>query len=104
MRETYYVQYRNVFRANKGRIDFMKWLKVYWPVQKRWGATSVKLWNGRDQDENVLFCRYTVADLERWNRCVIGPDAVTPMQALAKIVDMDRMGMKIMVRTGEQAA
>ena len=81
----------------------MKWLKVHWPTQKEWGATSVKLWNGENGQENVLFCRYTVASIEDWNKGMTSPEAEHSISELAEIVDMDQLSMKITVLSADHA-
>ena len=93
----YYVTYKNVLRSDKKRKDFVRWLKIYWPIQQQWGATSFKLWNGTGEDTGVLFCRYTVENLERWNRGALSPKAEKLIRELSDIVDIDRMSIKITV-------
>jgi len=92
-----YITYRNVLKPNKNQDDFMNWFKVYWPVQQRWGATSVKFWNSQQDDKNVLFCRYTVESLDRWNQKAVGPESELLVKALGEVVDMDQMSIKITV-------
>jgi len=93
----YYVTYKNVLKSDKGKNDLMNWLKVYWPMQKRWGATSVKLWNTNEGNKNVFFCRYTVKNLDQWNREAMGPEAETLIRALGEIVDINQMSIKITI-------
>ena len=97
----YQITYKNILKGNKKRSDFMRWLKVYWPVQQRWGAKSVKLWNSNEGDKRVVFCRYTVENIDKWNRSATGPNAETLVRALDEIVDINRMAMRITVHSTE---
>jgi len=93
----YYVTYKNVLKSDKRKGDFMKWLKVYWPIQKRWGATSIKLWNSNEGNKNVLFCRYTVKNLDHWNQGAMGPESEALVRALGEVVDINQMSIKITI-------
>ncbi len=93
----YYVTYKNVLRPDKKREDFMRWLRIYWPVQQQWGARSSELWNGIDEDAKVLFCRYAVESIKRWNQEAVSPKAEKLIRELSDIIDIDQMSIKITV-------
>ena len=99
----YHVTYKNVLRANKREEDFMEWLKVHWPIQQKWGARSVKLWNASDGEKNILFCRYTVENLDQWNQAAMHPDSEAQILELNKVVDIDQMSIKITLLSSENA-
>ena len=99
----YHITYKNILKSDKNRSDFMRWLKVYWPIQRKWGATSVKLWNSDEGDKKIVFCRYTVENIHMWNRKATGPEAETLVQALAEIVDVDHMSIKVSAPNVENA-
>ena len=91
----HYVTYKNVLKTNKQKSDFMNWLQAYWPIVQNWGATSVKLWNRHEKGRQILFCRYTVKNLERWNKEAMSPKVGALVRALNDIVEMDQMSIKI---------
>ena len=93
----YFVTYKNILRANKKEDDFMNWLKVYWPQQQKWGATSVKLWNSTEGRQNVLFCQYTVKNIDQWNEKAVSPSARPLVEALDEVVETDKMTIKISI-------
>ena len=95
----YHITYKNTLRSEKNRNDFMRWLKVHWPLQQSWGATSVKLWNSDEGDKKIVFCRYTVENINMWNQMATGPDAETLVQALDEVVDISQMGVKVTIPT-----
>ena len=97
----YHVTYKNILKSDKEWGDFMRWLKVYWPVQQRWGATSIKLWNSSEENQNVVFCRYTVENIDKWNQRAMGPEGETLIKELNEIVDINQMSMKITVPANE---
>ena len=91
----YYITYKNVLKAGKKYKDFTQWLGEYWDEQKKWGATSVRFWNNNYNKRNIIFCCYTVENLERWNHKTIQPEAEPSIIALSKIVDINQMSIKI---------
>lgn len=99
----YYVTYKNVLRPDREFDDFKTWLETYWPIQKKWGATSFKLWHSREGENQVLFCRYTVENIDRWNQGVTEPEAETLVKALNEVVDIRRMAIKITVPSDPNA-
>jgi hypothetical protein len=99
----YHVTYKNILKSNKKRSDYMRWLKIHWPMQQKWGATSVKLWNSDEGDKRVVFCRYTVEDIYYWNRRAAEPEAKTLVEALSEVVDLDQMSVKITVPSQQNA-
>ena len=98
----HYVTYKNVLRADKQQSDFINWLKTYWPIVKKWGAISVKLWNQKERGRQILFCRYAVQNLDRWNNAAMRPAAGDLIQALDEIVELDQISIKITVPLSEQ--
>ncbi len=97
----YQITYKNILKTDKKRSDFMRWLKVFWPIQQQWGATSVKLWNSNDGEKQVVFCRYTVENINQWNHEATSPEAETLVRALDEVVDIHRMGIKVTARSVE---
>lgn len=87
----YEVTYKNVLRSDKNRSDYESWLKKFWPVQKDWGATSYELWD----DEQFIFCRYIVDNIDLWNEFATKPEAEPLVQALNRVVEMNRLSIKI---------
>ncbi|MFC1502407.1 hypothetical protein ACFL6A_03245 [bacterium] len=102
MNIVHYVTYKNVLRADKQQSDFINWLKTYWPIVKKWGAISVKLWNQKERGRQILFCRYAVQNLDRWNDAAMRPAAGDLIQALDEIVELDQISIKITVPLSEQ--
>jgi hypothetical protein len=99
----HYVTYKNVLKADKQQSDFMNWLKTYWPIVKKWGAISVKMWNEKERGRQILFCRYAVKNLDRWNNAAMHPASADLIRALNEIVEMDQISIKISVPFSEQA-
>lgn len=97
------VTYKNVLKPSKKQDDFMDWLKIHWPQQQQWGAKSVKLWNTREGNRQVLFCQYTVENIDRWTEKAAGPSARKLVRSLGEVVEMDRMTIKISVPQSENA-
>ena len=93
----YTISYRNVLHADKQVHDFEQWLSSAWDVQKNWGADSVDYISMEDRNNHVCICRYQVTDINRWNQCNTGPEAVEVIQALGEIVDITRTSMKVTV-------
>lgn len=87
----YEVTYKNVLRSDKTPNDYQNWLEKFWPIQKEWGASSFKIWN----DENYVFCRYIVKNIDLWNEFAMKPEAEPLVQALNKVVEMNRLSIKI---------
>ena len=99
----YYITYKNVLKQNKDQHDFKRWLHDYWPIQQSWGATSFKLWNSTQNDSHILFLRYTVKNIDKWNQKAMSNEAWALNEALSKIVDIDQMSMKISVLPNRNA-
>ncbi len=91
----YYITYKNVLKAGKKYEDFTQWLGKYWNMQKNWGAKSVQFWNDNGKDKNVIFCCYTVKNLEKWNYQTIQPESKPAIIALSQIIDINQMSLKI---------
>ncbi len=91
----YYVIYKNVLRIDKQKSDFMNWLQAFWPILQNWGATSVELWNHHEKDRQILFCCYTVKNLNKWNKEAMNSKFGALVRALNDIVEMDQMSIKI---------
>jgi hypothetical protein len=91
----HYVTYKNILKEDKGKSDFMKWLKLYWPIVQNWGATSFKLWNQKERGRHILFCQYAVQNLEQWNNAAMNPSAGDLIRALSDIVELDKMSIRI---------
>ncbi len=91
----YHVTYKNRLKSQKNRADYLSWLRANWQRQKKWGATSYRLWTGREKDRRFLFCRYTVNDLERWTESASSPKNRDLIMQLGRIIDMDHMSVKI---------
>jgi hypothetical protein len=73
----------------------MNWLQAFWPILQDWGATSVKLWNRHENGRQILFCCYTVKNLNRWNKEAMNSKIGILVRTLNDIVEMDRMSIKI---------
>ena len=99
----YHVTYKNILKFQKNRADYLHWLETNWPRQKLWGATSYRLWSGREKDKRLLFCRYTVTDLERWTESASSPKNQNLIRQLSRIIDMDQISMKITSRKSGHA-
>lgn len=91
----HYITYKNIMKENKRKSDFMKWLKLYWPIVQNWGAISVKFWNEKEKDRQILFCQYVVQNLEQWNNAAMNPSDGDLIKALSDIVELDQMSIKI---------
>ncbi len=90
-----YITYKNVLKAGKKYEDFMQWLDKYWTLHKSWGASSVQSWSNNSKDKNIIFCRYTVKSLEKWNHRTIQTEAEPAIIALSQIVDINQMSLTI---------
>ena len=92
---SYLVTYKNVLRPHKNKSDYLQWLQHYWTVQRRWGATSYDLWSTEENNRRILFCRYTVSDLDKWTASAANPSCDRLVEDLSQIVDVNRMSIKI---------
>jgi len=88
-------------RSGKQMDDFIQWLSEAWPEQQKWGAQDVRFW--RDGKEGVVVCQYTVKDVSYWIKMAQGRAGDAVSRALNKVVDLDRMSLKI-TRAGEWKA
>lgn len=75
----------------------MNWLKINWTELQKFGATSFQLWNSTENGEHVLFCKYTVNNMQRWIHHAPGPHAASVTHPLSDYVDMDKTSLKITV-------
>jgi len=75
----------------------MNWLHVNWPELQKLGATSFQLWNGTEEDEHVLFCRYTIKDMKNWVRQSSRPKMENIIEPLSEYVDIEKTSLKITV-------
>ena len=91
----YAVTYKNILRPDKKKADYEAWQKSVWAVQKRWGATSFKIWPENENDSRVLFCRYLVKDLNRWNKSAMSPEAEPLVRSLSDVVEINRIALAI---------
>jgi len=91
----YYITYKNILKPNKKLDDFKSWLKTNWSIQKKFGATSVKVWPKKGKDKRVVFCRYTIKNLDKWNKRNMSKEADSIVQTLEDLFEMDRMSLKI---------
>ena len=91
----YFVTYKNILRPQKSRSDYVNWLRRYWPVQQGWGAVSYHLWVSNEKTDHVLYCRYTVTDLDRWTASAASQHNEELVKALSRIIDMNRISIKI---------
>lgn len=91
----YYITYKNVLKPNKKLDDFKMWLKNNWPTQKKWGAIAVKVWPQKGLNNRVVFCRYTIKNLDRWNKKNRGKHAEPLINTLNDLIEMDRLSLKI---------
>jgi hypothetical protein len=93
----YYITYKNILKPDKKLCDFENWLQAFWLVQQKWGAKSYKLWKSGDLKRRVLFCRYTVENLDRWNESAMSLEAEPLVRALGEVVDIYETSIKITV-------
>jgi len=89
------ITYQNVLKKEKNCCDFTQWIKTYWPVQKKWGALSVVWWNEEKNDRRLVFCRYTVQNIDCWNRLAIEAASSDLTRALNNVVDLRQTCIKI---------
>jgi hypothetical protein len=54
-----HLTYKNILQPNERGDGLVHWIKVCRPVQGNWATTSIKLWNFGEEENTVLFCRYT---------------------------------------------
>ena len=99
----YHITYKNVLRSNKERSDYEQWLHTFWPVQQRWGAKSFELWDSNGGNQHLVFCRYAVDDIDKWNESALSPEAEPLIKALDKIVDTNQLSIKIKLLRSENA-
>ena len=86
------ITYRNVIRDQKSLADYQAWMESFWPLQQAWGALAYELWQ---EGEHCICCRYTVQNIDRWNRLSSGPEAEALALSLDRIVHLDRVSLKI---------
>ena len=91
----YSVTYKNILKSDKTLTDFQKWIESSWSIQQKWSAVSYQIWNGRQTGREVLFCRYLVSNIDRWNRGALSTEANRVMKSLGKVVDIDRISIQI---------
>ena len=84
-----------MLKPNKKLDDFKLWLKDNWPTQKKWGAISVKVWPKKGLNNRVVFCRYTIKNLERWNKRNRDKHADSHINTLKDLIEMDHLSLKI---------
>jgi hypothetical protein len=89
------VTYKNVLKPDKNKADYEAWQKKVWAVHKRWGATSFKIWPEQGKHNRILFCRYLVKDLNRWNDSAMSPEAEPLVRSLSEVVDIHQISMAI---------
>jgi hypothetical protein len=97
------ITYRNVLKPEKTLADYQGWLKKFWAVQKSWGATSYEVWQTTQENENILFCRFIVNDVQEWNRRVSSPGSRHLVKSLGRIVDLDRISLTITLSPPQNA-
>jgi len=86
------ITYRNIFRDEKDISDYRAWLDQHWPLQRSWGAMDYELWQ---EELDVICCRYKVRDIDAWNRRSSGPEAEELVNSLSRIVNLNRVSLKI---------
>lgn len=91
----YSVTYKNILKPDKKKADYEAWQKRVWAIQKKWGATSFKIWPENGKDERIIFCRYLVKDLNRWNTAAMSPEAEPLVRSLSDVVEIHRISLAI---------
>ena len=91
----YSVTYKNILKPHKQKDDYEAWQKRYWAIHKRWGATSFQIWPENRNDNRIVFCRYLVKDLNRWNDSAMSPEAEPLVRSLGDVVEINRISMAI---------
>ncbi|MCK5146597.1 hypothetical protein KAR48_07565 [bacterium] len=86
------ITYRNIFRDEMDIDDYEKWQAFYWPIQQSWGAVNYEIW---EEAAGKICCRYFVDDIDKWNRRSAGPDAEALVSSLNRIVNLDKISLKI---------
>lgn len=86
------ITYRNIIREEKNIEDYRVWMDAHWPLQRSWGAVDYELWQ---EELNVICCRYRVRDIDTWNRRSAGPEAEELVHSLNRIVNLNRVSLKI---------
>lgn len=93
----YTITYRNVLQPDKAVDDFEQWLSFAWDIQKQWGAEDVQYVTLQEKEDQICICRYSVSDIDLWNRSNTGPEAISVIRALGEVVDITRTSMKVTV-------
>ncbi|MCD6116711.1 hypothetical protein J7K93_06840 [bacterium] len=75
----------------------MNWLHINWPELQKLGATSFQLWNSTEENEHVLFCRYTITDMKNWVKQSSRPKIENIVKPLSECVDIEKTSLKITV-------
>lgn len=84
----YSVSYQHILKPGKTVQDYRDWLKLYWTIQKSWGATRVKLHEKPDNNRLVIRCDYAVKDIRGWTAHAMFAGAEQCLQDLDEIVDL----------------
>ena len=96
----YSITYKNALKHGKSVDDFQKWLKTFWSVQKRWGAESVHYWIECEGEQAIVYCRYMVHDVRRWNQNALTHEASALLEELDGIVETSRITIDKIIGTG----
>jgi len=91
----YQITYKNVLKSNKKLNDFETWLHHYWPILKTWSAVCAKIWISRDSEDKMVYCRYTIENLDIWNQQAMSQESEKLVEDLGSVVDLKKQSIKI---------
>ena len=94
----------NRLKQGKTLKDFRKWLKVFWDIQKTWGAKTVYFWSEEEEKSDVIFCEYLVQDIRQWNEKAMLYAASSFIRDLEQIVDTQRITVSRITKSKSQHA
>jgi len=89
------ITYKSFLKENKNLSDYKAWLREAWPVYQEWGAVSFEIWTDPARNENIVYCKYIIRDLRRWNRMAMKNNTAPLVHALNDVIDGQRIGITI---------
>ena len=82
------VIYKHRLKSGRNEEDFRAWLRMYWNVQRSWGAETVRVWRDAVTGENILFCEYRVADVRIWTKAAMRASSEAIIRDLEAITEI----------------
>ncbi len=62
----HYITYKKFPTYETSQNDLIHWQKINKPFNSDQTTTSIKLWNKQEGKKNIVFCRYSIKNIDQF--------------------------------------